>query len=117
MSANDTKKGASAYRHIQDSVQRPDVGVEAQFFNKRMPKTYRYDSSIAPELSWDESANRPFAEWLLNLVIEATEKGETVVFENPQIWSGTQDRFGSVSQCAARLKSLTRPFLNWAGKA
>ena len=29
----------------------------------------------------------------------------------------TQEAFLSLSQCAARLKSLTTPFLNWAGKA
>jgi adenine-specific DNA-methyltransferase len=50
-------------------------------------------------------------------VIEAAEKGETRVFESPQLWAGTQETFGSVSECAARLKSLTKPFLNWAGKA
>jgi len=117
MSTNDAIKGASAYKHAQESVQRPDVGVEAQFPNKKAPKTYRYDSSIAPELSWDENADRAFAEWLLNLVTEAAEKGEAVVFANPQVWTGTQEKFASLSQCAARLRSLTKPFLNWAGKA
>jgi adenine-specific DNA-methyltransferase len=109
MSTNDAIKGASAYKHAQESVQRPDVGVEAQFPNKKAPKTYRYDSSIAPELSWDENADRSFAEWLLNLVTEAAEKGEAVVFANPQVWTGTQEKFASLSQCAARLRSLTKP--------
>ena len=108
---------SSAYKHSQKSVQRPDVGVEAQFANKKAPKTYRYDSSLDPELCWDENGERPFAEWLLNLVTEAAEKGESVVFAQPQIWQGTQETFSSLSQCAARLKSLTKPFLNWAGKA
>lgn len=62
---------SSAYKHSQKSVQRPDAGVEAQFSNKKAPKTYRYDSSLAPELCWDENPERPFAEWLLNLVAEA----------------------------------------------
>jgi adenine-specific DNA-methyltransferase len=111
------KKDASAYKHAQKSVQRPDVGVEAQFPNKKAPKKYRYDSSLAPELSWDESADRSFAEWLLNLVAEVAEKGEAAVFAQPQIWAGTEEKFASLSQCAARLRSLTKPFLNWAGKA
>ena len=111
------RQSSSAYKHSQKSVQRPDVGVEAQFPNKKAPKTYRYDSSLAPELCWDENAERPFAEWLLNLVAEAAEKGESVVFAKPQVWKGTQESFSSLSQCAARLKSLTKPFLNWAGKA
>lgn len=108
---------SSAYKHLQESVQRPDVGVEAQFPSKKPPKIYRYDSSLAPELCWDENGERPFAEWLLNLVSEAAEKGESVVFAKPQTWEGTQEQFTTLSQCASRLKSLTRPFLNWAGKA
>jgi adenine-specific DNA-methyltransferase len=111
------KLSSSTYKHAQKSVQRPDVGVEAQFPNKKTPKTYRYDSSLAPELCWDENGERPFAEWLLNLVAEAAEKGEDVVFAKPQVWQGTEEKFSSLSQCAARLRSLTKPFLNWTGKA
>lgn len=107
----------SVYKHDQESVQRPDVGVEAQFSNKKAPKTYRYDSSLAPELSWDESADRAFAEWLLALVAEAAEKGEEKVFATPQVWQGNEESFSSLSQCVARLRSLTKPFLNWTGKA
>ena len=108
---------ASPYRHEQVSVLRPDVGVEAQFAHKKPPRTYRYDSSLAPELCWDESANRAFGEWLLGIIAEAAEKGEGKVFEEPQVWQGTEERFTSLSQCAARLRSLTKPFLNWSGKA
>lgn len=111
------KLSSSTYKHAQKSVQRPDVGVEAQFPNKKTPKTYRYDSSLAPELCWDENGERPFAEWLLNLVAEAAEKGEDAVFAKPQVWQGTEEQFSSLSQCAARLRSLTKPFLNWTGKA
>jgi adenine-specific DNA-methyltransferase len=111
------KLSSSTYKHAQKSVQRPDVGVEAQFPNKKSPKTYRYDSSLAPELCWDENGERPFAEWLLNLVAEAAQKGEGVAFAQPQVWQGTEEKFSSLSQCAARLKSLTKPFLNWTGKA
>lgn len=125
--SDDQPGSSAAYKHSQKSVQRPDVGVEAQFPNKKAPKTYRYDSSLAPELCRDENAERPFAEWLLNLIAEAAEKGESIVFAKPQIWlpspSGRGawgeggERFTSLAQCAARLKSLTKPFLNWAGKA
>lgn len=115
--AQDSLSGASVYKHNQESVQRPDVGVEAQFSNKKAPKTYRYDSSLAPELSWDESADRAFAEWLLGLIAEAAEKGEDTVFSAPQIWQGTEERFTSLTQCVSRLRSLTKPFLEWTGKA
>jgi len=109
--------GSAAYAHADEAVLRPDVGVEAQFSHRKPPKTYRYDSSLAPELAWDENGERPFAEWLLNLVAAAAEKGEATVFAEPQVWQGTEERFTSLSQCAARLRSLTKPFLNWAGKA
>ena len=108
---------ASPYRHMQESVQRPDVGIEAQFAHKKPPRTYCYDSSLAPELSWDESADRALAEWLIGLIAEAAEKGEDKVFVKPLVWKGTEERFSSLSQCAARLRSLTKPFLNWSGKA
>lgn len=107
---------ASVYKHEQESVQRPDVGVEPQFTNKKAPKTYRYDSSLAPEISWDENPDRAFAEWLLALIADAAEDGEQAVFAQPQVWQD-EERFASLSQCAARLRSLTKPFLNWAGKA
>jgi len=111
------KPNSGAYRHSQQSVQRPDAGVEAQFSNRKTPRTYRYDSSLAPELVWDENGEREFAEWLLNLIAEAAEKGESTVFANPLVWKGSGETFLSLAQCAARLKSLTKPFLNWAGKA
>lgn len=115
MAADSTN--TSVYKHEKKAVQRPDVGVEAQFSNKKAPKTYRYDSSLAPELAWDENGERDFAEWLLGLIADAAEKGESTVFAEPQVWAGTEERFTSLSQCAARLRSLTQPFLNWAGKA
>ncbi|MFC0243579.1 site-specific DNA-methyltransferase [Rhodopseudomonas telluris] len=115
--AKDAGADASIYQHKQEAVQRPDAGVEAQFTNKKKPKTYRYDSSLAPELSWDESNDRAFAEWLLALVADAAEKGESAIFASPQVWQGNGESFSSLSQCVARLRSLTKPFLNWAGKA
>lgn len=115
MAADSTN--TSVYKHEKEAVQRPDVGVEAQFSNKKAPKTYRYDSSLAPELAWDENGERDFAEWLLGLIADAADKGESIVFAEPQVWAGTEERFTSLSQCAARLRSLTQPFLNWAGKA
>ena len=105
------------YLHDAAAISRPAVGVQAQFNTRREPKTYRYDSSLAPELRWDENTEREFAEWLLSLISEAAEKGEAEVFANEQVWKGTGDRFASLSQCVSRLKSLTQPFLNWTGKA
>lgn len=117
---SDSDLGADPYGTYQydtKATSRPDVGVQEQFNARKPPKQYRYDSSLAPELCWDENAERDFAEWLLNLVAEAAEKGEASVFSEEQVWKGNGERFNSLSQCVARLKSLTQPFLNWAGKA
>jgi adenine-specific DNA-methyltransferase len=113
--ADDGRYGS--YQYDEQAVQRPDVGLQDQFPHAREPKTYRYDSSIAPELAWDESAERDFAEWLLNLIAQATEQGESAVFDPPPQWQGNGEQFESLRQCVARLQSLSRPFLNWAGKA
>lgn len=93
------------------------MGIQDQFSQRRAPKRYRYDSSLAPELCWDENAEREFADWLLTLITEAAEQGEQQIFAEPQRWLGTGEQFRSMRECIARLKSLTKPFLNWAGKA
>ena len=119
-SANQDSKNAQqsgTYSHKQEAVQRPDVGVQPEFDARKSPKTYRYDSSLAPELVWDENSERDMAEWLLGLVENAAEKGEQVAFSQPQVWLGTGEKFHSVAECIARLRSLTKPFLNWTGKA
>src|SRR5438132_11051444 len=64
------------YQHPQKAVQRPDVGVQDQFSAKKPPKIYRYDSSLDPALSWDESRDRELAEWLLGLVQRCAAEGE-----------------------------------------
>ena len=33
------------YKHEQESVQRPDIGVEEQFAHKKAPQRYRYDGT------------------------------------------------------------------------
>lgn len=49
---------AGTYAHGDQAVQRPAVGVQQEFPDRRPPKDYRYDSSLAPELCWDENAAR-----------------------------------------------------------
>jgi hypothetical protein len=44
---------------------RPDIGLQAQFRKKKPPVTYRYDSSLDPQLSWDINADRERAEALI----------------------------------------------------
>lgn len=114
---NNKSPQSSTYTHEQEAVQRPDVGVQPEFDARKSAKKYRYDSSLAPELCWDENSERELAEWLLGQIAEAAEKGEQGVFSQPQAWQGTDERFSTLAECVARLKSLTQPFLNWTGKA
>jgi adenine-specific DNA-methyltransferase len=105
------------YRHAAEAVQRPDVGVQDQFQAKKPPRTYRFDSSLDPALSWDEERERALGEWLLGLVVRAAKDGEKSVFPEPQVWAGGGVRIASLADAAQMLQQISKPFLNWAGKA
>lgn len=109
--------GTSDYQHSQQATQRPDVGVQDQFTAKKPPKSYRYDSSLDPALSWDENRDRDLAEWLIGLVQRCATEGEPAVFATPQVWAGGGVQVQSLKTAADLLKTLSQPFLNWAGKA
>lgn len=91
---------AKAYEHpTASSPSRPDIGVQPQFKKKKPPKTYKYDSSLSPLLEWDgENPAREQGEALIAKVLEANSLEEA-------------------KDAAARLKAMSGPFLNWAGKA
>ena len=117
-SETDAANTGQAYVHTDRAKQRPDVGVQSEFqVGRKAPRTWRYDSSLAPQLAWDENPGRDQAEWLLNLIERAGREGEADVFATEQIWRDTQESFRSIGDCVAALKRLSRPFLDWAGKA
>jgi len=93
-------KRAESYRHPEaESVLRPDVGTQAQFRKKKPPQRYRYDSSLSPALDWDEqNPARELGEALIRRILDA----ETIE---------------DAKQAAEQLAALSKPFLNWAGKA
>jgi len=88
------------YKHPEaKSLMRPEVGTQAQFKKKKPPKTYRYDSSISPALDWDaKNPTREQGETLIKQVLDAKSLEEA-------------------KAAASKLKGLSKPFLNWAGKA
>ena len=92
--------GVAAYGHPEAaSPSRPEIGAQAHFKKAKPPARYRYDSSLAPELNWDgQNPAREEGEALLRAIEEATTLEEA-------------------KATAARLKALSRPFLNWTGKA
>ena len=77
---------------------RPEAGAQRHFKPSKSPQTYRYDSSLAPELQWDEAEARGEAEQLLNSILNA-------------------DSLDAAKAAAAKLQRGGSPFLNWAGKA
>ena len=91
---------AKPYTHPEaTSAMRPEVGTQAQFRKKKAPKSYRYDSSLAPELEWDgQNPAREEAEALLRQISDAA----------------TLDQ---AKQAASQLRQMSSPFLNWSGKA
>ncbi len=109
-----TPPRATSYEHPQASVpMRPDVGTQAQFKKKKPPATYRYDSSLAPELHWDGQNS-------------ARERGESLIAEittlSAQLQAATSDShrntlIAAIQSAAEKLSALSKPFLNWAGKA
>ncbi len=108
---------AGSYQHDKQAVQRPDVGLQGEFSGVREPKRYRYDSSLDPQLSWDENREREKAEWLLGLIERAANEGEAKVFAEPQVWQGDSTRVENLAGAAKLLQTLSKPFLNWSGKA
>jgi DNA modification methylase len=92
------KTEAKSYNHGEEHPQRPDIGTEPHFKKKKPPVTYRYDSSLSPELNWDENPAREEAEALIEQILAAED------LETAKI-------------AARKLKAIGEPFLNWTGKA
>lgn len=94
------RKVARDYRHKEKALLRPESGAQDVFpdAKRQAPKTWRYDSSLSPELTWDEAEVRREGERLIQEIVNS-------------------DNLDKAKQAAEKLKNLSRPFLNWAGKA
>lgn len=98
--AKNNGKAAKNYQHpTSDSPMRPEVGTQAQFKKKLPPKKYRYDDSLSPTLEYD--GQHP-----------ARERGEALIAEALKAES-----LETAKASIAKLKAMSKPFLNWAGKA
>ncbi len=95
------QKSARDYRHDdKQALLRPEGGAQDVFppARKKPPKTYHYDSSLSPELAWDEAEARSEGERLIGAILNS-------------------DNLAAAQTAARELQNLSRPFLNWAGKA
>jgi adenine-specific DNA-methyltransferase len=107
---------AETYRHEDEALLRPDIGTQAQFKKKKAPKTYRYDSSLSPALDWDgQNEARELGEWLLAQIEEASRLDPPHRFAEPRSLGDVE--ISGLQDAVERLKALSRPFLDWAGKA
>jgi adenine-specific DNA-methyltransferase len=115
-------KTAGSYRHETDTVpMRPEIGTQANFRKKKAPRTYRYDSSLSPALEWDGAAGRELGEWLIAAIERASVLPAPHAFAKPEEFKdaggATVLSVSSLHEAVDALKRLSKPFLNWAGKA
>lgn len=111
-------KSAKSYKHPEsESPMRPEVGTQAQFKKKKAPQKYRYDDSLAPALEWDgQNPAREKGEARI-------EKAETELREARKKLNGKPEtkevaaHISAAQKAVAELKAMSKPFLNWAGKA
>jgi adenine-specific DNA-methyltransferase len=108
----------SSYKHPEaTSLMRPEVGTQAQFKKKKSPKTYRYDSSLSPALDWDgQNPAREEGERLLSVLSSQLSeiRKQLTHTDNRQL---TTENLTKAEEALRKLNALSKPFLNWTGKA
>ena len=145
------------YRHKEETPARPDVGTQPQFKKRAAPKTYRYDSSLAPALDWDtanpareqgEALIAQIGRHIAALRAQVAKLAAPTDKEAPALYplgkgakppspSGTREHLQrsrgaggeggylielqaelqEAEEALKKLKGLSKPFLNWSGKA
>ena len=116
-------KVAEGYTHPDQSLlMRPEVGTQPQFKKKKPPVTYRYDSSLSPSLDWDSgNGARELGEWLLRVIEQAAARPAPHTLSAPAEFTAADGQVivsvASLQEAVDQLKRLSRPFLDWTGKA
>ncbi|MEA5536842.1 DNA methyltransferase [Crocosphaera sp. XPORK-15E] len=127
-------KEAKTYNHDKEHPLRPDIGTEAQFKKKKPPETYRYDSSLSPELDWDDNPSREQAEAQIKAISSHLEQLSAHLSQLDTVAESLQSdaealkilysvrdnitqQIREVTTSLNKLKALSQPFLNWTGKA
>jgi adenine-specific DNA-methyltransferase len=110
-------KAAESYKHPEATApMRPEVGTQAQFKKKKAPQTYRYDSSLSPVLEYDgQNPAREQGEALIADIVGQASSLSKLASGAKQKEIAT--RLVALRDTAGKLKALSKPFLNWAGKA
>ena len=107
-----TAQTAEYTHQTAKSLIRPEVGVQPRFKKRKPPAKYQYDASLAPELQWDgQNPARERGEHLI-AEIEAASKALAQADDNSR-----SALLARIEAATRELKALSKPFLNWAGKA
>jgi adenine-specific DNA-methyltransferase len=133
----------ASYQHLEaKAIIRPEAGAQTRFKKKKPTATYCYDSALAPELQWDahnparEQGEARLAEMdaalthikavLAELEQQlATAKPGQTAAELAALLGAMRAKLAALQteplragrDAVAALKALSKPFLNWAGKA
>ena len=132
-------KSAETYQHPEStSPMRPEIGAQAKFKKKKDPQKYRYDDSLAPSLEWDgQNPARERGEAKIAHIEKELAEAQKCVAQPPSAVTGKSAAPGgdgkdrpvaqppsavakhlqSAQRALHELKSMSKPFLNWAGKA
>ena len=90
--------------------------MQAQFRKKKKPAAYRYDSSLSPALDWDgQNAAREQAEANIAALQAHIARLADLVADGDL--TAARDTINAAREEAAALKALSKPFLDWSGKA
>ena len=133
----------ASYQHSEaTALVRPEAGAQTRFKKKKPAATWRYDSSLAPELQWDagnpvreqgeahiaalQAAMTQMQATLAELQARlaatrpsqpAAELQALLQTAHAQLAQLQSEPLRAGRDAAVALKALSRPFLNWAGKA
>ena len=117
----DAAESTAIYDHPEaKALIRPEVGAQPLFKKRKAPVTYRYDSSLSPEMEWDsQNSARERAEALIQQMGEAGVKLADLALQasSPARDAAVQDTKQRLRDCENRLRHISGPFLNWTGKA
>lgn len=123
----------ASYQHPEaKALIRPEAGAQSRFKKAKPRRTYRYDSSLAPELQWDgqnqarEAGEQRLAAIESQLAVltaqrkalaDLAKSGKADAAALREVGEAVQSALTEAQAATRELKALGRPFLNWAGKA
>ncbi|MCW5662918.1 MAG: site-specific DNA-methyltransferase [Piscinibacter sp.] len=105
---------SAAFEHKgAEALIRPEVGVQSRFKKRKQPAKYAYDPSLAPSMQWDGGNPARERGEALIAAIEAAAQRLAMATEP----ADRERAQAELREATAALKALSRPFLEWAGKA